>query len=241
MKVVVEPAILEQFMRQSLMVSGSSSLLPKAVLEFGEKGVWVRNHELGGVGLYNGYKKKFFISYEVGEEELLVLTSTLLKAVPWMKDEKVLLETDKEKAYLRCEKGGRAYDEPLEEPEKPVFEISMTKTKLGILPKGYEPAVQVLVDAGELKAPSAEVYQLIFEGGKMKIISRDVGAYHKDVPVKKKEKFEDIETFLDGGYYDHVIANLTGEVWLHVNEKLTVITQVGKNKTLTYLIAPRGR
>lgn len=234
MKIKIEPNLLSQMLKQILMYE-SSPLLDQVVVEVKENGLIAKDISLGAVGLYNLYTPKFFLEFE-GKDETILVTPTLVKALGWFKDEKITLETDEEKIKLIGSKD--FYKEDLKEAEPVEIPFKLASNEVGILPEKFVPNIQLLVDADELKLPPSDIYKIVYDG-KLKITAKNEGEYTKTIPIKKENKTENLEIFIDGNFFRHVIANISGEVWLNANENSVIITQKGKNKSLTYMLGVR--
>ena len=235
MKIRIEPNLLSQMLKQILMYE-SSPLLDQVVVEAHENGLVAKDISLGAIGLYNIYTKKFFLEYE-GNDELVVITPSMVKALGWFKDEQITLETGGDKIVLIG--SSDIYQEDLREANEVVIPFELSDTEAGLIPAKHSKKLQLLVDANELKLPSSEEYKIKYDG-KLKIfVKTDAGEYTKTIPVKKEISTENLEILIDGKFFKHITANLDGEVWLTADENSFLITQKGKNKSLPYMMGVR--
>jgi len=237
MKIVIEPSIFGEFLKQVLMYE-SSPLLEQITVEAKPEGIIAKDNSLGAIGLYNLYTKNFFIEYQQEQPEKIVFTPSLLKALSYFSDEEIQILTDEEKIYLKGKRD--EYEENLREPEETAFDIQMQTSEYGIIPQKTPDTIRVLISADELKKlPSSETYLLMFSSKGFKIRSENEGRYTKTIQIRRQVNLNDLEVILDGNFFNHIISNLSGEVWLHGNERAVVFSQKGKNKNITYLLGAR--
>lgn len=235
MKLVIEPERLKKLLNQCL-IHKSKSLLEVSVAEFSEKGMRVRDVSLDVLSINAAYSPKYFIEYKVPKKEDVPLTDSLLEALGWgFGDDEVKVITDKNDIIIQ----GKIdkYKETLQDLVKSEFPIEMGNTDIGIMPKKIDAQVQVQLPAEELSLPSAERYSLKTEDNKLVGRVEDTGEFTKKFKISKKKKFEEISVEVEGEFFEAIVSNLYGNVWITISPDVVVFSQKEKDYLLTYMLS----
>ena|GEM_PF-3619605 len=110
----------------------------------------------------------------------------------------------------------------------------------GILPKKLNPTVQVLIKSEALAGlPKVEQYRIHCDkkSGEIKISIEGVGKYTKEVKLQRTELIEDLEMVFGSKYFNKVVAQFSGELWLTLRPEAAVFSQKNKDSLLTYLLS----
>lgn len=233
MKIVIEPTRLNRLLSTVLIYRGKP-LLDSIVGEFKPNGVAFRDMKLEVAAVHAIYSPYYFMEYEAGNEEI-PLTASLLNRLGWgFKDEKVTLMTSENHLVLKGSK--ETYNEPLLDVEKGEFVLKLKSSEYGFI-SVKEPAVRVLLTAEALSLPSAEKYRLDCNGEELRVTIEDVGRYTKTFKLSKKPILTELAVSFDGAYFQQMVGNLTGEVWLSLTEGGVVFSQKTKDFALSYLLS----
>jgi len=234
LKILIEPSRFRDFL-SSLLIYKSKPLIESVIANFMDKGVAVKDITLQTAAVCAVYTKKYFLEYE-GNGETVVLTNTLLDGLKrGFKDEKITIETTDTEIIIRGSE--ETYSEQLTEKEPEEFPIEVTNTPKGILPKDFKSIVQVLIPADALSLPSAEKYVIRCDGKAIYVDVEDIGKYTKKLKIAKKETLGEVEVLVDGGFLQNMVSNLSGEIWLSLNNDVIIFSKKSKDHMLTYLLS----
>jgi len=245
MKIVVEPAKMKQLLRQVLFYKGSP-LLESAVASVKPEGLAFLNLSLQVVGYYAQYPKRYFLEYECQSPEVITFSRHILdKLNEAFKDSKqITITTTEEKIFVRGER--ESFDEPLVASEKPEIPFKFVKNASGVVPEQFVPIVRIPIDISELDFPKAEEYRLkVTEDKKLLLEIVDIGRYTKELQIAYNPNIEQILTpgasiLLDAEYFQHMIANLSGEVVLSFDKAgWFALFQQAKDYHITYYLAEK--
>jgi len=236
LKIVIEPNRLNKLL-STVLIYKTKPLLDAIVGEFTPKGVAFRDMRLEVAAVYVVYPSKYFIEYDVKQNEEIPLTNSLRERLGWgFKDEKITLMTNEGRLVLQSSK--ESYSEPLTEVEKSDFPIEMQNTEFGYVPT-KEPKIRALLPVDELALPSAEKYKFECTGEPktLRVTIEDVGKYTKTIQLSKAPIMNEVEATFDGTYFQQIISNITGEVWVSMTEGAMVFSQKTNDFTLTYMLS----
>ncbi len=237
MKMKIEPNRFKRMLENVLLYHGGTEL-DANVGVFTDKGVSFKDISLEVVTVIAMYGKKYFMEYEIAEDGVAFSKSLLAQMRDSFKtDESITVFTEGEKIHLAGKK--ERYEESLtiiEQVELP-WEVVNDAT-LGVVPKKLNPEIQVLIDPGVLRnLPKTGDYLFRSDGEKLELIIEDeVGKYTKEITLSKKEKLEEFEVRFESSYFNKVLSQFTGEVWLSMNEVAAVFSQKTKDFMLTYIV-----
>jgi len=128
------------------------------------------------------------------------------------------------------------YSEPRVEKESGEFPLPIENTDKGVLIKGFEPTVQVLINVNDLGLPSANYYKFGCKDGNLYVTIEDVGKYTRYIKYAKKKAVNDIEITVDGARLQNMISNLEGEVWFSFDADKIAFSKKSKDYLLTYVM-----
>jgi len=211
--------------------------------EFKPKGLLVKDNSLDVVALQAMFSSKFFLEYEAPEENV-PLTHTLLDPLnKGFKDEKIQVFTDENSIVMKG--ATETYNEPLVEAEVGSLPFKLAMTSIGAVPEKLNPEnpqiegefIQVLMKADDLMLPTAERLDFSCDGEKLTVAIKNVGEYTKTFKPMKKDSLGKLDVAFDGDYYEAIVGNLSGEVWVSISEGAIVFSQKTKDMTLTYILS----
>jgi len=120
------------------------------------------------------------------------------------------------------------------------IEMGKISKNKGILPKKLNPTVQVLVKIEALSGLlKSEQYKIVCDA-KAQTISvgvEGVGDYKKEIKLQKVDLMKDLEMVFGSKYFNKVIAQFSGDVWLTLRPEAAVFSQKSKESLLTYLLS----
>ncbi|MHA1215657.1 MAG: hypothetical protein ACTSPG_10180 [Candidatus Hodarchaeales archaeon] len=228
MKISVEPERLAKLFKNATI----SGMLDGVNLEFTEKGLKFRDISLRTTTVIGVFNKNFFVSFEA-EKEVIPLTKSLVDALSYgFKDKKITMRTEGNDVIL--EGSHDKYKEPLRNPEIIEFPVKTVVNEYGIVPEKIVPNVIVQVDVKNLKLPDAKKFKFVSDGKTLKAIITDVGTYSRDILIEKTVKMEEVTAIFQKEFFDNVITNFNGKVWLQLNKDYVVVSQKEPQFLLTY-------
>lgn len=238
MRCVIEPERLKRLINAVLI----GKKLDNTVGVFTTNGVQFNDISLEVIAVVAAYKKEYFLEYEAGENEVVPITSTLLDRLGWgFKGDKITFSTGPGstgvESLILSSGDDEKYDEPMISSESEEFPIKMKMSDYGIVPEKYQPQALFLVSSSELDFPAAETYRLVVKDGGFYVNIRNVGNYTRKIKVNKTVNSEDLEVEFDGDYFQSIVKNLDGDVWLGLNPEAMVINKKAKDYLLTYLLS----
>jgi len=237
MRVKIEPNRFRGMLENVLLHHGGTEL-DANVGVFTDKGVSFKDISLEVVSIVAIYDKKYFMECDT-EEENVAFSKSLLQQMTnsFKNDEGIAVFTEGEKIHLEGKK--ERYEESLTviEQEELPWDI-VNDVKLGAVPKNLNAEIQVLIDPGLIKnLPKAGDYLFRSDGDILELIIEDeIGKYTKEITPSKKGILEEFEVTFESSYFDKVLSQFTGEVWLSMNEAAAVFSQKTKDFMLTYAI-----
>lgn len=235
MKIVVEPERFRKLLKQCL-VHKTKSLLEVCVPEFSEKGVMLKDITLDVLAVNAVYSPKYFIEYKAEKKEDVPLTNTLLDGLGYgFSDDEINVFTEKNDIIIKGSTD--KYKEALQDITKSDFSIEMVSSDIGILPKKIDTKVQVQIPVEELNLPSAERYAFLTEGKDLIGRVEDTGEFTKKFKISKRKKFEEVSIAVEGEFYEAIISNLSGNVWITIAPDVVVFSQKEKDYFLTYTLS----
>lgn len=248
MKLTVEPAKLLRLLENSLVNESSTPLLDKTTLTFTSEGVKAMETSLNIIIVALNFQKSYFTSLEVdGKEEKIVFAKSLLDMVSKAFHQDTSLDVQVQDGKLTVTGTSEHYEEDLlvANPED-LSSIVQVDDKLGIVPKALNPVFQAKIDSAVLRSlPKAEQYLFTSEDSTLKVIISDVGEYTKTLTLKETPVTGAISILVDGDYFNHVTANLQGDIWFALHRHKTkknegmFFSQQDDLTKLTYMITAK--
>lgn len=245
LRITLEPERLRSLLSTILMVKGGKGLISNIVGEVKPNGVVFKDASLNVIAVQAMYHSKYFLEYKAGEGEL-PLTKTLLEQLGkgFNKDEKVEFFIDEKESRIWVKGKTETYNEPLTEGKLGDLPFTMANREgIGTLPekltednKSAPLSFQALFDTEALALPDAEKYVFTANGKELKVQIEGIGVYTKTIPIKKEKLNKDLTIAIDGSYYQTLVSNLKGEVWLSASEAGIVFTQKAKDFSLSYVL-----
>jgi len=251
----MEPGRLKRLLENVLVYDGGASI-DTVVVEASKGGLIVKDMSLDIIAVHNAYGKKFFITFDPeleGEEKskLVPLSKSLLDQVRGgfaSGDDKVMLEVEGEWVHLRVP--GDHYRENLVEftpPDMGELEFQK-KAKQGYILKGHDVKMQVLVKAADLSnLPDAEHLTFRTDGTAIAVHAEweGIGDRTKALPFTAKtgELEEGYEIQFDSSYFQKVVKQFTGNVWLTLGPakdgslEVATLSQATKEFLTTYVVS----
>ena len=234
MRILTEPARLDKLLK-TVLIHKQKSLLDTIIGEFTPKGVVFKDMKLEVAAIHAVYSPKYFLEYESVDSENVPLTASLMDMLgQGFKDEKVTLMTSEGHLVLKGSK--ETYNELLTEAEKGEFVIKLQNTDFGFVPE-KEPTVRVLLNVEDLNLPTAEKYRFDCDGKDLSVSIKDIGEYTKTFKPSKAPTLGELNVTFDGSFFQQMMSNMTGEVWVSMTEGGVVFSQKTKDFCLTYLLS----
>lgn len=249
MKLTVEPAKLLRLLENSLVNESSTPLLDKTTLTFTSEGVKAVESSLNVIIVALNFQKSYFTSLEVDEKgEKIVFAKSLLDMLSKAFHQDKPIEVQTQDGKLTVTGTSEHYEEELlvANPED-LSSIVQVDDKLGIVPKALNPAFQAKIDSAILRSlPKAGAYLFTSKDSTLKVIISDIGEYTKTLTLKETPVTGAISILVDGDYFNHVIANLQGDIWfaLHKhkskkNSEGIFLSQQDDSTKLIYMITAK--
>jgi hypothetical protein len=243
MKLVLESDRMRKFISQLVIARANKALLEKMPLAMTVEGVMAKDMSLNVVGMAGVWSKSFFLEYDPKDANTFVVAASLLDGLKkGFNDKQLSLTIEDGSVWIKG--SSEKYDEELSTGEPPAKFVQITNDpKKGLIPTKMTPTVAVLIDAESLSMPDSENYALKCAGDAIEIVCnpKDTkGNYTKSVPIKLKEKIEDLNVSYAGNFFQSIASNLEGEVWLHLDKNVMVLSKKSKDHSLTYILTGAG-
>lgn len=249
MKVLIEPKKLVEMLEMSLM----GPKLSNVILSANQKGIRVNDATLGGLGVVALFKPEYFMEFECEEPEEVVVSQTLLKIIKDAKaftDEKVTVftitdEESGEKKIIIKGTGDEVEEKCEDITTEPVpFEIRSNKIK-GIILKGIKPSLCMKINKNQFSLPKigeTKSYNLVSDKDVIIVKIKDEGTKmeRKIKPIKLDAMDEELNTTVDGTFFDNILGLLSDEVWISIYGSgggICVSTKVDDH-ACSYFLAP---
>jgi hypothetical protein len=231
---------------RSGMIYGKTPEINPIVPVFDKSSVIMQGISADIMSVYIEIKPKFFDLYECKEKEIIAFSNELITDLKnGFKEDIMEISTKDNKIKFRSSRdqydADLQTDEPIEIPLK-FIPVEPKDKIVGYIFEGMKPDVSVIVDANELKLPSAQKYAFIFSKGKLGV---KFGNFKRKLDVKEIVGKDDASFVVDGKFFDSISANIEGEVMFAVHkdpednneEHSIIISEVGENYHKTFLLA----
>lgn len=242
MRLVLEPERWKKLVKAALIYK-SSSLISNPVAECTEKGIKIADMSEGSVAVFLLFPVRYFLEYQIetGKTEFLPITEALMNCLSLgFKSEKITVEIGNEEITItdgrdeyrvkKLEKTPEPFTIPIEIGE---FGVSVkTSEKTG------EVLARVLVDDSELDLAKSDLYEFLSDGKSLWVVMNlEEGSFKRKLEVKKTDVLKSLDVYLDGEYYQHIIENLEGEVWVTLTPNVAVFSKTSKDYAFAYILA----
>jgi hypothetical protein len=246
MKVVLEPSRLQWLLNLLTL----KSKYPMPIAEFKQEIVTVQNN--ANTLLITGFlktkdKDRFFLKYEVNNDENIALTNSLHEAAKrcFRQDGEITFLTEGNKLYL--EGDTEKYSENLLEAKTPERHVNFIETEFGRLPSKFTPKTQLVIKASELNLPwNANRYKITCDGKQFKISLTAQGEYTKILTPTRLLITEPFEAEINAEYLRPIIECVTSlpnddNMLLSFNDQLLIINVTRKDFEIIYIIVLQGK
>ena len=243
MKIALEPQRLRNIL-SSAMILKADPLIKEPIAEVKENGLVIKDRSLGVMQEYLIFSKNYFMEFDGSGVTNFVLTETMYDKLSWgFKGDKVTVSITEDKSKVVFEGEGENYSEPLVNKEVEEFKIEMASSDVGLLPKKMSPVLQVLIPTDSLRLPETEQYYLkASESDKRIVVSvMDIGKYTRELKFTRANILKDLDIDIDGDFYQHILNNLTGEIWFSAVPEAVAFTQKTADYSYTYLLSAKLR
>ena len=241
MKIVVEPARMQQMLKQTMFYKSKPLLVSVTAIINPEKGITLLDLSLGVAGFYARYPKEYFLQLECEQPEIVVLSKRILDILSnaFKEDKQLTISTLENKIYVRGVR--ETFADDLEQGQKPSLPFKLVTSPSGVVPEKFEPLLRVPINADELNFPDAENYTLLAtDEGKMFVEITNIGKYTKELKLNDNPNIPKIikatSLTLDADYFQRLITNLSGEVVLSLDKMSTIVHQKTKDYHITYYL-----
>lgn len=238
MKAIVEPNRFQRLL-ENVLVYHAKPELDAHVGVFSTKGIIFRDISLEALAINAVFSSEYFLEFEAEKDEQIPFSKSLLDTMKtsFKNDEKIEVRTEKDKIYLQGKL--ERYEEPLIEAEPSEFPIDfMTHKTMGLLPKDLDPVVQILVKSDILSGlPKSDTLLFTCDGKQLSVVVEDVGKFTKVITPSKKKVLGDIEMSFGSEYFNKIINQFTGDVWLTLRQDAMILSQRSKDYMLTYMLS----
>ena len=236
MKLTVEPERFRTLLRACL-VHKSSPILDKVTATFKPNGVEVNDLSIETLAVKAVFTKGYFTSYECEKDEVIALSNEILDKLSWgFNDDKITIYTEGNEIKIEGKTDKFSY--VLDETKVSDF-IPIQLTDYGIIPEKHKRTVQILVNVDNLLLPNTDRYAFESDTKDLKVGIRELGkwVWNRKITPAKVEKLEKLTARFNAEHFQHIVANLSGEVWFLLDEGSAVFATKTKDFALTYAIA----
>jgi len=247
MKIKVAPKKLLKLIRFG-SIGSKSPLLNQFIIRFDDKTAKIRGFtEDGYVAFYGSFGSKWFREYEAKSEDVILKTTLLgLIEEKFNDEESIEISTDEEMLWIRSPR--KEYHELLRKQSQKKFPIEMVETKLGIVPEHCSPLIKAHLEKDELFDKGTNTF------GSTDILLQILRTHEKELTIttvfdvnrefkktlrlldNQHNRLEDIEVAFQREILQRCLEGLDGKLWLLMDNDIVIISEKGKDYSLTYMI-----
>ena len=234
---------------ENILLYDSGPKLSSAVVELTPEYLEAKGMFEDSLAYHVRVLKSHFDIFDVPEPTEIVITSSLYKELKdnMSRAEKVSFYNDGELMILKALNKDLDYEEDRVEQNNVLFPIALILDDQ----KGFLPASSIdkssliaLINVGQLKQlPSAEDYLFEVEGGKFRVVTKDIGTHREGITPKETEKAENFSIGFSGKLLSIIINQFSDDIWLHINSGKPsgiIISQKRPDGSLTYIQSALG-